>query len=457
MFPTNDRHATRVRGVPTVARLALAFLVSLPCLAVPSAHAQTVNSPPTGNGEAPFPTLAEVLARAEQRAPAAIEARGEVAAARAGKVGAEVSAFGNPYVDFQVDRGSTTKDVQALAYLYMPVDAFGQRGARIEEADALVRWKGLSAEARRSAVRGEAVARWGAARAAQERLMRAQAAVETSEKEAAYFAARFVAKDTTIYEKSLAEAEVGRWKQARAEAELDLLERLARLAEWMGEARVPAPSKALSGDAARTVDGDSLAPLPPARSRASATLLGEASRAGSSQPWPEAPALVAQRAEHFFWEKQGERYRAERRAPLQLLLIAGRGDPGDVRLGGGVTVTLPVARRNQGEIARAEAEADRSAAAEASLAASLAARIAATEQALTVLLATIANLDSTGLPASERAVDASLEAYRSGKMELLPVLVARRELQLARTRRLDLVERAWRTYGEWIALTGEKP
>ena len=66
------------------------------------------------------------------------------AAARAGKVGAEVSAFGNPYVDFQVDRGSTTKDVQALAYLYMPVDAFGQRGARIEEADALVRWKGLS-------------------------------------------------------------------------------------------------------------------------------------------------------------------------------------------------------------------------------------------------------------------------------------------------------------------------
>lgn len=128
-----------------------------------------------------------------------------------------------------------------------------------------------------------------------------------------------------------------------------------------------------------------------------------------------------------------------------------------MRLGGGVTITLPVARRNQGEIARAEAEADRSAAAENSLAASLAARISATEQALATVLAAIASLDSTGLPASQRAVDASFEAYRSGKMELLPVLVARRELQLARTRRLDLVERAWRSYGEWIALSGDKP
>ncbi len=414
-----------------MARLALVFCVGFQALTPGPASAQTaILTPQT----AAFPSLAEALARAEQRAPAAIEARGEVAAARAGKIGAEASAFGNPYVDFQVDRGSTTKDVQALAYLYMPVDAFGQRGARIDEADALVRWKGLSAEARRSAVRGETIARWGAARVAQERLAHAQDAVESAEKEAAYFAGRFAAKDTTIYEKSLAEAEVGRWMQARAEAELDLLERLARLSEWIGESTIPgAPSKAALGSIN--------APLPPAPARRAA----------------EAPALVAQRAEHFFWEKQGERYRAERRAPLQLLLIAGRGDPGDVRLGGGVTVTLPVARRNQGEIARAEAEADRSAAAETSLTASLAARISATEQALATVLTAIANLDSNGLPASQRAVDASLEAYRSGKMELLPVLVARRELQLARTRRLDLVERAWRSYGEWIALTGEKP
>lgn len=274
----NDRDA-RVRGVPLMARLFLACFAGLLSLSPEPAAAQSATAPPQ---TAAFPSLAEALARAEQRAPGAIEARGEVAVARAGKLGAEASAFGNPYVDFQVDRGSSTKDVQALAYLYMPVDAFGQRGARIDEADALVRWKGLSAEARRSAVRGETIARWGAARVAQERLAHAQDAVESAEKEATYFAGRFAAKDTTIYEKSLAEAEVGRWMQARAEAELDLIERLARLSEWTGESTIPSHS---SNASLGTIN----APLPPAPARRAA----------------EAPALVAQRAEHFFGKNRG--------------------------------------------------------------------------------------------------------------------------------------------------------
>ena len=80
-----------------MARLALVFCFGFQALTPGPASAQTaILTPQT----AAFPSLAEALARAEQRAPAAIEARGEVAAARAGKIGAEASAFGNPYVDF---------------------------------------------------------------------------------------------------------------------------------------------------------------------------------------------------------------------------------------------------------------------------------------------------------------------------------------------------------------------
>ena len=55
--------------------------------------------------------------------------------------GARLPAVGNPYLDLQIDRGSTTKDVQALGYLYVPIEINGARGARVEESTALVQWK----------------------------------------------------------------------------------------------------------------------------------------------------------------------------------------------------------------------------------------------------------------------------------------------------------------------------
>src|SRR5689334_1368943 len=89
-----------------------------------------------------FPTLARAIEMARARAIVVADANGELGVARAQMAGARVSALGNPYVDVQIDKGLTPAGapVQALAYAYFPVDLTGQRGARIEEAEKLIKW-----------------------------------------------------------------------------------------------------------------------------------------------------------------------------------------------------------------------------------------------------------------------------------------------------------------------------
>ena len=61
------------------------------------------------------------------------------------------------------------------------------------------------------------------------------------------------------------------------------------------------------------------------------------------------------------------------------------------------------------------------------------------------------------MPALERAVSASMEAFKLGKIELTRVLLARRDLALARARRLDMIEAGWRAYADLTVLSGDLP
>jgi cobalt-zinc-cadmium efflux system outer membrane protein len=170
-----------------------------------------------------FPTLERTIVLARSHALTVNDAEAELGVARAQMTGAKVSVFGNPYVEVQVDQGvprSESQQLSAIAYAYFPVDVGGQRGARIDEAQRLTRWREIGVNDARGIASGEAVAAYGELVVGAARITEATNGEQTARDEAKYFAGRLEAKDTTVYEKSLADAEVARWVQSRAEAEL---------------------------------------------------------------------------------------------------------------------------------------------------------------------------------------------------------------------------------------------
>ena len=189
---------------------------SLPCLVL---CAVLSLAPRAAHAE--LPTLERTVQLARARALAVLDAEGELGVAGAQMAGARQSAIGNPYADIQVDQGlKDGQQLQALAYGYIPVDVAGQRGARIEEADKLVAWRKLGLVDARAISTGEAITAYGALVVGTQRVVEATTGEQFAREEAKYFAGRLEAKDTTVYEKAPADAEVARWVQQRAEAEL---------------------------------------------------------------------------------------------------------------------------------------------------------------------------------------------------------------------------------------------
>lgn len=386
---------------------------------------------------AAWPTLELSVAQAQRRSEGVVRAEAEVGIARAGQLGAKVSKFGNPYLDFQVDRGSTTKDVQALAFLYTPMEIFGQRGARMDEAQAMKHWRDVGLTDAKSIATGQVIASYGSIQVASERLAIAEKGEQSARAEASYFEGRFAAQDATVYDRSLAQAEVSRWLQTKAEAILRLTDAKVELMRLTGNVAW--------NDAATTV-----APMPP-------PLRHDWNHGYLAQAAEKSPALRSSRAESVYWEQSKKRWQAERRMPIELLLIGGRGDPGDLRLGGGILLQIPVFRRFQGDIAKAEAQQAYVQQVQPVIRTTVQARLDGSRQALESMLEALQNLDQYGIPAGEKAVEASFESYKRGKIDLLQVLLARRELALAKSRRLDLLESAWRAYADLAAVSGDWP
>lgn len=348
-----------------------------------------------------------------------------------------------------------------MGYLYLPVDIFGQRAARIDEANALVRWKNFSLQDTQALVAAETAYAYGSVLVAAERLELSKRGEQAAKGEVDYFAARLVAQDATIYERSLAETELARWVQLRAEANYGLSSALVRLSELTQETNLTAPQT--SPPVATTGVG--------ASANASAPLSVLATPAAIMPPdlrtnWDDAavvqaversPSILSQKTEEDYWEMAKQRWEAERRAGISVLLIGGRGDPGDLRLGGGLAITFPFTRRNQTEIARAEAEKFRTMMVREAQTRNLTLRLQRTVRAYRDLRDALTSLDSTGIPAAQRALDAAQEGYRRGKIDLVHAFLARRELATMQGRRLELVQVAWRAYSELTVAKGALP
>jgi len=397
-------------------------------------------SPAEAQPHAEFPTLDRAIQLARARALVVNDAQGELGVAHAQMVGARASAFGNPYVDIQLEQGlarNPTQQLQAIAYAYFPVDLTGQRGARIDEADKLIKWREVGVNDARGIASGEAVASYGELVVGAARITDATNGEQAARDEARYFAGRLEAKDTTVYEKSLADAEVARWVQSRAESQIRVSAARARFTQVTGITNVDSP--------------------PANASVAAPSLRGAWDDAFIARMVDRSPLVARLTAERSFWDASVERYKSERMPPVAFELIGGRGDLGEGRIGGGVVVTFPVSRRYQGEIARAEQGRTFAVSRLALYRSVVESRLRAARDAIVTVTKAIEELDQAGMPALERAVSSSVEGFKTGKIEITRVLLARRDLAIARGRRLDLLEAGWRAYADLTILSGELP
>lgn len=416
--------------------------VALGMLAAVFAVAVTVTP---RDARAEFPTLQRAIEAARSRAIVVAEAEAELGVANAQMAGARVSSFGNPYTEIQVDRGWThpnprdrTGIVQAMSFTYFPIDFAGQRGKRIEEAEKLIEWRKLGIVNARAVATADAVSVYGEMVVGAQRIVETTAGEQNAREEAKYFQGRFEAKDTTIYEKSIAEAEIARWVQSKAEITVRLAQSRARFAQVTGTMSVEAP--------------------PPSTPVVPPPLRATWDDASIGRIVDKTPIVSRLMGERRYWDASIERYERERIPPISLELIAGRGGSfGELRLGGGAVITFPITRRFQGEIARAERGRENVNRQLELYRTVIETRLRAARDAIVAIKAALDELDANGMPALERAVSAAVEGFKAGKIDITRALLARRDLAVARARRLDLIEASWRAYADLVVISGDLP
>ena len=398
--------------------------------------AATVAIPAVARAE--FPTLHQAIERARARGPASLMAAADIRIAGATKHAAGLAPLTNPYLEVFVDRGRDTVGLATVqANLWLPIELAGQRGKRVAEVDAMVTWKSTAKSAAQANAVGEAVAAYGELIVAAARKQHAIDGEKIAREEAAYVKGRFDAKDATIVDKAQADGEVARWLLLRAEADLSYALAKARLSIATGDPNLEDPKAELSVE------------LPALRFKDSGAL--------AKYLVDNSPTLKQYELEASYFAASKEKWEADKYAPVNFIISAGKGEAGDFRLGGGIAWTFPVLRRNQGEIARADADIDRVKGNYEIAKAAVNARAKGFFMAYDVARKATNTIDTIAVPAAQAVVDATVAAWKAGKIEQTRVFLARRDLSTAMERRLDIVETGWRAYGDLAGLVGETP
>lgn len=404
------------------------------------AFAETPDLPPAVShaepAREPAPTLARVIALAREQAPAVALARADVGVARSTYVGARLGLVGNPYVEVVASRGGngTTHDVNLAAQLWLPLDIADQRGVRMAEADALVDWQEAGLTNSRAAAVGEAVRAFGTMVVAAARVHTFEAIAQASRVEAEIYEARLKAGDATVQDAKFARVELARNAVMVAESRADLTHALGDLARLTGT-RFVAPGTSIEA-----------AEPPP---MAAAPL--------SERTAAQSPVVKAHERAAVYFARSRDRQAREAIPQASLIVMAGRGDYGEGRLGGGLAWTFPMLRRNQGERARADAERLRAVALRDVHARVIASTLEGLVAERREVRRALAELRDSAEPVAEEAIEAAVAMQSGGKGDLLKVLTARRDLALLKARRLDLLQREWSILSDLAALTGEVP
>jgi outer membrane protein, heavy metal efflux system len=133
------------------------------------------------------------------------------------------------------------------------------------------------------------------------------------------------------------------------------------------------------------------------------------------------------------------------------------GGSGEPALVAGISIPLPFSNRNQGNIAEAQALAEKTDAEKRAVQAALTAQLGASWEALAKALNQIEILEGKLLPAASKSIDAATGAYQAGRLSQLEILDARRTLTDARIQALEARIAAHKAAATLDALTAASP
>jgi len=348
-------------------------------------------------------------------------------------VSGRLAPFGNPHLEITAEGANkdVVKDVNVSGALWLPIEVSGQRSSRQREATDFVGLHSARIEVARATAAGRAVRAFGRAVVALERDSVLKRLLADARAESRMLAERMASGDATRRDASLAAAEAARHEMLIAENEAELVSAQGELAE-------------LSGDPTFVVLGPA---EPPA-------LTGGPSTSSGESEFPQSRALTA---EARYYDSAAERARRGGRSLVSVGVVAGRGDYGETRVGGGFAYAFPAFRSNQAETARIAAESVRVHADRQLFLGLASQRLQVLRNEHQRLSSALAVLSDVALPAAQEAERAAEETYEAGKVELLSVLLTRREVSTLALRRLELFGRGWSIVGDYIEIVGELP
>lgn len=387
-----------------------------------------------GAGSA-LPSLGVVLEQARRHAPQVQVGEAALAVSRTEMVNARRIPIGNPYFEIVGQQGTreTTRGTPWGVTAWLPFEMFGQRGRRVAEANAYQQLFETELTVAQASALGEAYEAFGATHVEGERIRIVEQMVEIAGRTAQIYEARLASGDAVLRDATMAKVEVARNQVLLQAVQGRFVSAITRLSQVTGrrytrvdERQLLVPSIAFE---------DYVTRLSPRL----------------------APVVSSAEAEAKFFDAQRERFESETLGPLSLMLLGGRGDLGEARVGAGIAYEVPVTRSRQGEKARASSEAMRARTQQTVAQRVIKRRIEGIVQQYRYEQSAYELLTDVALPAAERAVASATATLEAGKTDWFAVLLSRRDLMTLSLERLDVVGRQWSLLGELIQLTGELP
>jgi cobalt-zinc-cadmium efflux system outer membrane protein len=388
------------------------------------ARAQTA---PVAAGPAVL-TLEDALARAETTSPLLRRARAERKALAAREVGASHILPSNPVVAGGAGprREGPTPELRGLQYFLhaeQMVEIGGQRGARREVVSKALRTAELREKTARAETRARIRAVYVGAQLAQAQIEAARQREELVTKLLDAVKARVAGGASSDVDLQLARLEKGSAARARVDAGLAAADAMARLRLLIG---LPAaqPLTLTAGVAVPAVPSAGLAVLID-RARTQRT---ELATLVASQDEIDAEITLLNREV----------------IPSPTLFVDVQRDlPGQIFVGGGLALPLPLWRRNQGPLALARAERTRLDDERALMERDVALEVERAFQTEGAQREMVKLLDHEVLPAAEAATTLMTEGWRAGKFDLFRLLQTARDASEARRLYLETLGLLW--------------
>ncbi len=347
-------------------------------------------------------SLAEALSRAEAASPLVRRARAERQAVAAREIGASLLLPTNPVVSAAAGprHEPGRQGIEYLLHAEQTIEVAGQRGTRRAVVSRALRTAELREQVARAETRARVRAAYVGAQLARARM---EAAAERETLVTTLLnavQARVTGGASSDVDLALARLERGIALRARSDAALAVVDALSQLRALIGFPAVHPLA----------IDAEVASPARPAGDLPALIARAESQRA-------ELAAVVASREEI---DADIARLRREAIPSPTVFVDFERDLPGQSYLGAGLAIPLPFFRRNQGELAVARAERDRT---EEEL--TLAGRDVALEVERAFQSESSARemaevLDREVLPAAAGAVTLTTEGWRAGKFESVP-------------------------------------